>query len=221
MPASDPAGRDPALLQRLEALYPAVVSDELDRMGFRDQVMRPDIRPLFPEARLAGYAFTVHAVPVFSLPEEPYKLEMESVDRLQPGDVMCVSPVEGSFWGELLSTAAGYRGCRGVVVDGYTRDTQAIIRMGFPTFVRGIHMADSLGRLDVAAYNVPIQCGGVAVRPGDLLLGDYDGIVVIPQEVAPEAISRAEEKVRGENLVRKHLQEGMPVSEAFRRFGVI
>jgi 4-hydroxy-4-methyl-2-oxoglutarate aldolase len=78
-----------------------------------------------------------------------------------------------------------------------------------------------MGRLDVAAYNVPIECGGVRIRPGDLLLGDYDGIVVIPQDVAEEAISRAEEKVRGENLVRKHLQEGMPVTEAFRRFGVI
>jgi 4-hydroxy-4-methyl-2-oxoglutarate aldolase len=213
--------RDTTLLDRLQAIYPAVVSDELDRMGYRNQVMRPDIRPLFPEASVAGFAFTVHAVPVFDVPAEPYKLEMESVDNLTLGDVMCVSPIEGSFWGELLSTAAKYRGCRGVIVDGYTRDTQAIIEMGFPTFVRGIHMADSLGRLDVAAYNVPIECGGVPVRPGDLILGDYDGIVVIPQEVAEEAISRAEEKVRGENLVRKHLQEGMPVSEAFRRFGVI
>jgi regulator of RNase E activity RraA len=213
--------RDLSLIERLEAIYPAVVSDELDRMGYRRQVMRPDIRPLYPEARVAGFAFTVHAVPVYDMPAEPYKLEMESVDALQQGDVLCVSPTEGSFWGELLSTAATYRGCRGVVVDGYTRDTQAIIRMGFPTFARGIHMADSLGRLDVAAYNVPIECGGVEIRPGDLLLGDYDGVVVLPQAVAAEVIIRAEEKVRGENLVRKHLQEGMPVSEAFRRFGVI
>jgi regulator of RNase E activity RraA len=213
--------RDLSLLNRLDALYPAVVSDELDRMGYRNQVMRPDIRPLFPEARIAGFAFTVHTVPVFSVPEEPYKLEMECVDSLQPGDVLCVSPTEGSFWGELLSTAAGYRGCRGVVLDGYTRDTKTIIEMGFPTFSRGIHVADSLGRLDVAAYQVAVECGGVRINPGDLLLADYDGVVVIPQEVAEEAISRAEEKVRGENLVRKHLQEGMPVSEAFRRFGVI
>jgi 4-hydroxy-4-methyl-2-oxoglutarate aldolase len=213
--------RDMSLIRRLEAIYPAVVSDELDRMGYRDQVMRPDIRPLFPEARVAGFAFTVHTVPVFSLPEEPYKLEMESVDNLQPGDVMCVSPVEGSFWGELLSTAAKYRGCKGVIVDGYTRDTQAIIEMQFPCFIRGVHMADSLGRLDVAAYQVPIECGDVKITPGDLLLGDYDGIVVIPLAVAEEAIRRAEEKVRGENLVREHLQQGMSVSEAFKRFGVI
>ena len=73
----------------------------------------------------------------------------------------------------------------------------------------------------MAAYDVPIVCGGVRVSPGDLVLADFDGVVVVPGEVAEEAIGRAEEKVSGENLVRKHLQEGMPVSEAFRRFGVI
>jgi regulator of RNase E activity RraA len=213
--------RDLTLIDRLGALYTAVVSDELDRLGRREQVMRPDIRPLYPEARLAGYALTVHAAPVYAMPEEPYKNELAAVDALQPGDVMVVSTVNQSFWGELLSTAARFRGARGIVVDGYTRDTQAIIRMGFPTFVRGIHMADSLGRLEVLAYDVPVECGGVRVRPRDLVLADYDGVVVVPSECAEETIARAEEKVRGENLVRKHLEEGMPVTEAFRRFGIL
>jgi 4-hydroxy-4-methyl-2-oxoglutarate aldolase len=210
------------LIERLDRLYPAVVSDVLDRMGYRQQAMAPDIRPLFPEARLCGRAMPVLAVPAYTVPEtDPYKLELEAVDHLGPGDVMVVSRIDGSFWGELLTTAAQHRGARGIVVDGYTRDTLSIIQMGFPTFVRGIHIADSLGRLEVAAYDVPIICGGVRVAPGDLLLGDFDGIVVVPGEAAEEAIHRAEEKVSGENLVRKHLQEGMPVSEAFRRFGVI
>lgn len=211
-----------SLIKRLEAIYPAVVSDELDKMGFRNQVMRPDLRPLFPTARISGYAFPVHAVPAYVIPDsDPYKMEFEAVDSVSDGDVICVSRVDGSFWGELLSTAASYRGCRGVVVDGYTRDTQPIIEMGFPTFVRGIHMADSLGRLDVVAYNVPIQCGDVAVRPGDLISADFDGVVVIPHEVAGEAIARAEEKSRGENEVRDHLRAGMTVTEAFRRFGIM
>jgi regulator of RNase E activity RraA len=209
------------LVERLGRLYTAVVSDELDRLGRRAQVMEPGIRPLYPEARLAGYALTVHAVPAYTLPEEPYKLELAAVDALQPGDVMVVSTIDASFWGELLSTAARCRGARGIVVDGYTRDCQAIMAMGFPTFVRGIHMADSLGRLEVLAYNVPIRSGGVPVDPGDLVLADYDGVVVLPADCASEAIARAEEKVRGENLVRQHLQEGMPVTEAFRRFGVM
>jgi 4-hydroxy-4-methyl-2-oxoglutarate aldolase len=213
--------KDLSLVDRLSAIYTAVVSDELDGLGYRNQVLRPDIRPLYPEARLAGYAFPVHAVPAYTIHDEPYKMEFEAVDHLSPGDVLCVSSVEGSFWGELLSTAAKYRGCRGVVVDGYTRDTQAIMRMGFPTFVRGIHMPDSLGRLDVVAYNVEIECGGVRIRPGDLIAADFDGVVVVPQEVAEEAITRAEEKVRGEDVVRKHLAEGMTVTEAYRRFGIM
>jgi 4-hydroxy-4-methyl-2-oxoglutarate aldolase len=217
---SDPQ-RDNSLIDRLDLLYSAVVSDELDRLGLRSQVMRPDLRPIFPEARCAGFAFTVHTVPVFTVPDEPYRLEFEAVDRLQPGDVMCVSPAEGSFWGELLSTAAGYRGCRGAVIDCYTRDTQAIIQMGFSVFARGIHMADSLGRLDVVGYGGSIECGGVRVEHGDLVLADYDGVVVIPRGVATEILERAEEKVRGEDLVRKHLKEGMSVTEAYRRFGVM
>ena len=101
---------------------------------------------------------------------------------------MVVSQCDWSFWGELLSTAARYRGCRGVVIDGYTRDTRAIIAMGFPVFCRGIHPADSLGRLDVAAHDVPIHCGGVLVGPGDLILADDDGVVAIPQAVAEQAL---------------------------------
>jgi len=213
--------RDPALLERARAVYTAVVSDELDKMGYRDQVMRPDIRPLVPEARLCGYAHTVLCVPVYSLPDEPYKLEMASVDAVKRNDVICVSRTDGSFWGELLSTAATYRGSRGIVIDGYTRDTQAIIEMGFPTFVRGIYMADSLGRIDVSAFGVPVVCGGVTVHPGDLILGDYDGVVVVPNAIAEEAITRAEAKARGENQVREQLAQGMSVEEAFRRFGIL
>jgi regulator of RNase E activity RraA len=211
-----------ALIERLERLYTGVVADVLDRLGRREQVMAPEIRPLYSEARCAGVAFPVLAAQVYEVPRsDPYKLELEAVDALRTGDVMVVSRVEGSFWGELLSTTARRRGARGIVVDGYTRDCRAIMTMGFPTFVRGIHPADSLGRLEVLAYGVPVVAGGVRVHPGDLLLADYDGVVVVPADVAEEAIIRAEEKVAGENQVRQHLEEGMPVSEAFRRFGVI
>ncbi len=85
----------------------------------------------------------------------------------------------------------------------------------------GIHCADSLGRLEVDAFGVPVECGGVEVAPGDLVLGDHDGVVVVPSARAEEVIRLAEEKVAGENLVREKLAEGMPVSEAFRTYGVI
>jgi 4-hydroxy-4-methyl-2-oxoglutarate aldolase len=216
--------RSHGLLERLDRLYPAVVSDCLDRAGFRSSAMAPRIRPLYPEARICGFASTVHAIEVSSPPSDPddhYKGELQAVDALSDGDVMIVSTVDGSYWGELLATASRYRGARGIVVDGYTRDTLALIEMRFPTFVAGINCQDSLGRLDVDAVGVPVECGGVHVEQGDLVLGDHDGVVVVPLAAADEVLTMAEEKVAGENLVRTKLAEGMPVWEAFRTYGVI
>jgi regulator of RNase E activity RraA len=216
--------RDLALIQRLERLYPAVVADCLDRLGMRMQVLEPHIRPLYTDAKVAGYAATVHCIDVEAVPEDRadwYRGEMNAVDSLEPGDVMVVSTCRGSYWGELLATASRYRGARGLVADAYTRDTLALREMRFPTFAAGIHCADSLGRIDVDAVGVPIRCGGVEISPGDLVLGDNDGVVVIPASLGAEVIGLAEEKVSGEDLVRGKLAEGMPVSEAFRAYGVI
>jgi regulator of RNase E activity RraA len=222
---SEPAAtRDLGLLDRLKALYPAVLSDCLDRMGLRQQVMAPHIRPLYPTASLAGVASTVHCVDVDAPPTNPddyYKGELQAVDALRPEDVMVVSTCASSYWGELLATASRYRGAVGIVADAYTRDTQRLIEMEFPTFVAGISAYDSLGRIDVDQVGIPIECGGVTVKPDDLVLADFDGVVVIPSEVAEEAITLAEEKVSGENLVRDKLAEGMPVWDAFRAYGVI
>jgi len=216
--------RDLTLVERLARLHPAVVADCLDRQGLRRQVLAPHIRPLTPTMRLAGFAATVHCIEVDTVPESHddwYRNELACVDALQPGDVLIVSTCRGSFWGELLATASRFRGALGVVADAYTRDTLALIEMGFPTFAAGIHCADSLGRIDVDAFDVPITCGGVDVEPGDLVLGDHDGVVTIPAEFGEEIVARAEEKLSGENLVREKLAEGMPVSEAFRTYGVI
>jgi len=212
------------VLERLDRLYPAVVADCLDKVGVRSNVMDPRIRPLYPGARMVGFASTVHAVEVETPPANPddyYRGELQAVDALSPGDIMVVSTVRGSYWGELLATASRYRGARGIVVDGYTRDTLQLIEMDFPTFVAGISCHDSLGRIDVEAVGVPITCGGVRVAQGDLVLADFDGVVVVPSGVADEVIGLAEEKVSGENLVRSKLAEGMPVWDAFRTYGVI
>jgi 4-hydroxy-4-methyl-2-oxoglutarate aldolase len=218
------APHDLTLVDRLGRLYSAVVSDTLDRLGIRDNVMASHIRPLYGHAKVAGYAATVHCVQVDSPPanrEDWYKGELEAVDALEDGDVMVVSTCHGCYWGELLATASRYRGARGIVADALTRDTLALIEMEFPTFVAGISPADALGRIDVDAIGVPIECGGVTVHPGDLVLGDHDGVVVVPSAVAEEVVVLAEEKVSGENVVRDELARGMPVSEAFRTYGVI
>lgn len=214
--------RPASWVERLKKLYSPVVADVLDKLGFRQQVMRADIRPLFPEAKTAGFALTVQTVPAReTVPAAPYAGELAAVDALQKDDVMVVSECHWSFWGELLSTTARYRGCNGVVIDGHTRDTEAIIGMGFPVFCRGIHPADSLGRLDVSAHNVPINCGGVLIEANDLILADHDGVVVVPHVAAEEALKLAEEKVSGENLVRKALAGGMSATEAFKKYGIL
>jgi 4-hydroxy-4-methyl-2-oxoglutarate aldolase len=211
-----------AWADRLAKLYTPVVADVLDKLGFRHQSLHSRIRPLFPEAKCAGFALTVQTVPARELqPAHPYAGELAAVDSLTTGDVLVVSESAWSFWGELLSTAARFRGCRGVVLDGPTRDTVAIQEMGFPVFNVGIHPADSLGRIDVTAHNVPISCGDVLIYPGDLILADHDGVVAVPLAIAEAVLAKAEEKVSGENLVRKALAGGMTTAEAFAKYGIL
>jgi len=135
--------------------------------------------------------------------------------------VMVVSSCSGSYWGEVLATASRVRGARGIVGDCYARDTATLIEMRYPTFVAGALAYDSLGRIDVEAVGVPIQCAGVTVDSGDMVIGDDDGVAIIPRGVAEEVIRLAEEKVSSENLVRDRLAAGMPVAEAFRTYGVL
>lgn len=219
------AAPDATLISRLVALRTTVVSDCLDRMGFRNQAMASRIRPLFPEAQLAGYAMTVHVIQDDEIPDDRgqwYRGELQAVDALGEGDVMVVSTCpDGPFWGELLATASRYRGARGIVMDAGTRDTLQLIEMRFPTFAASVSPLDSLGRLNVNAVMQPIECGGVVVNPRDLVLGDNDGVVVIPAALAAEVIESAEEKSSGEDLVRTKLAEGMGAWEAFRTYGVI
>jgi 4-hydroxy-4-methyl-2-oxoglutarate aldolase len=212
-----------ALLERLDNLYVAVVADCLDRVGVRTNVLAPHVKSLYPGAMVAGFALTVHVVPVerAPAPDDWYRGEILAVDSQRPGDVMVVSTSSGSYWGELLATASRFRGARGLVGDCYARDTAALIEMRYPTFVAGALAYDSLGRIDVDGVGVPIECAGVTVHPGDLVIGDDDGVAIIPRALADEVIALAEEKVSGENLVRDRLAEGMPVAEAFRTYGIL
>ncbi len=207
-----------------QKLFSAVIADALDGCGYRDQILRHDIRPLYPDAVAVGRALTVLSVDVYEIPDEPYKLELEAVDALKPGDVM-VAQTNGtkrsSLWGELLSTAAEVRGARGAVIDGFTRDSQAIAAMEFPLFVRGIAPYDSKGRSDVIAYDIPIECGGVKVCPGDLVFGDFDGVVVVPQAVEDQVLKAAFEKAAEEKEVKEALKNGMSATAAFQKYGIL
>ncbi len=207
-----------------EQLYAAVISDALDAAGYRHQVLRHTLRPLLPETVVVGRAMPVLCLDVYEIPDEPYQQEIAAVDSLKQDDVLVCS-TNGStricFWGELLSTAASARGARGAIIDGFIRDVRRIMGMRFPIFTTGLSPVDSNGRGEVVAYNVPIECGGVTVNPGDIVFGDADGVVIIPQSVEKTVIEAALEKVQGENQTREALREGATLREVYDKFGIL
>jgi regulator of RNase E activity RraA len=204
-------------------LYTAVLADVMDRLGYRNQVMRYDIRPLYDGAQIVGRAATMLAFESEQDPPEPYKVEMALLDGLKPGEVivMATHSMRAAIWGELLSTAAKARGGRGTIIDGLTRDVRSIIAMAFPTFAVGMTPADSKGRIEVLAARVPIQVGGVLVHDQDLVVADQDGCLAIPQCIEEQVITAAMEKVSGENMVRELLRQGASVTEVFREHGIL
>jgi regulator of RNase E activity RraA len=205
-------------------LYVSVVSDILDGLGYRDQAMAATIRPVYPDAVVVGRAHTVLSCDVYSLPDDPYTAEIAAIDSLKPGDVLVAATGNSTrtcLWGELLSTASRARGARGAVIDGHVRDIRRIQQMGFPVFATGMRPIDSLGRGLVVAHDIPVNCGGVVVRPGDIVFGDVDGLVAIPRGVEQEVIARAREKVTGENKARADLERGDLLRAVYDRYGVL
>jgi regulator of RNase E activity RraA len=207
-----------------DELYVAVVSDVLDATGVLDQAMDARLRPLAPGMRLVGRAHTVLTADVYERPEEPYRLEIEAVDALRPGDIMVASTNHSErtcFWGELLSTAAVARGAVGCAIDGHVRDALRIMEMGFPVFATGFRPVDSSSRSTVVCYGCPVEVGGVAVNPGDIIFGDYDGIVVIPPDRLSEVVTAAHKKVTSENSSRAMLQAGATLRDVYDKYGVL
>lgn len=205
-------------------LYTAVIADALDQLGEHDRAMREYLRPLSPHAKFAGWARTILCQDVFYESSDPYGLEIEAMDSIVSGEVVAVSTGESKRnapWGELLSTAARARGARGAVVDGLVRDVKAIQDLDFPVFAAGIKPVDSKGRGIVIDYNVPVQCGGIIVTPGDLIFADYDGVIAIPANFVKQTLIIASEKVSKENHSREALLKGAYLSDVYAKYGVL
>ncbi|MGE5510847.1 MAG: RraA family protein [Bacteroidota bacterium] len=184
------------------------------------------IRPLDEERMMVGRARTAAFMEVYhhASGTNPYELEIQLVDSLQPGEIpvfACSNPARVAPWGELLSTAAKARGAAGALMDGCTRDVRAIRAMGFPVFHSGIAPLDSKGRGRVMAIDVPIACAGVFVEPGDLVFGDADGVVVIPKRVEEQVLRLAFEKVTGERNTLRDLERGDKLADVFARYGIL
>lgn len=212
-------------LERLEAtLYAAVVSDALDDLGFRHQAMADRLRPIGPVTTFMGRARTIACIDTYHMEDDPYAMEIAAIDSIVTGEVVVVSTGESKRnapWGELLSTAAIARGARGAVVDGLVRDVRRIQELGFPLFAAGVKPVDSKGRGRVLAFNVPVQCGGVLVHPGDLVVGDLDGIVVVPASAVDAVLESAIDKASRENSSRDELRKGAYLRAVYDKYGVL
>jgi 4-hydroxy-4-methyl-2-oxoglutarate aldolase len=209
-------------------LHVAAVCDILDTLGHRNQAMHQRLRPLLPDIRRCGFvgrARTVRWMETdYIVEEDPYGLEIDVMDALCPGDVVVHSTDHSGTnapWGELMTTIALRNGAVGCVCDSQIRDAVQIIDMAFPVYYTGIRPLDSKGRARVVAYDVPVRCGDVLVYPQDLLFADYDGIVVIPQDLVAKVLLLAHEKVGKENKARQDLRNGKTLREVFDTYGIL
>jgi len=208
-------------------LSAAVLSDVMDVLGLMNQAMQPFVRPLDENLVLAGRARTGLYMLSYEVREgeNPYEVEIALVDDLKPGDVpvlACNGPTQRiAPWGELLSTAAQARGAVGCITDGLVRDVRQIREMRFPVFHGGIGPLDTKGRATMVRRDVPVECAGVIVNSGDILFGDVDGVVVIPQERAAEVLAKAKDKVAGEGRTRDELREGRLLRDVFEKYRIL
>lgn len=207
-----------------EKLNSSIISDVLDGMGVRGQVMNPHIRPVDEDMVLVGYAATMLMADQYDYEKDTFKVQFKAIDSLKEGEVMMVAgggTERAALWGELLSTAARYRGARGTVIDGVARDIKLIKDMSYPVFSRGVSPLSSKGRVMAVDYGCPVMVGGVLVNPGDLVVADVDGVAVVPKDIVDEVIEKALEVVEGETMTRKELKEGAGLYEVFEKYGTI
>ncbi len=226
MPSIQHLADDELLPMIKHELFSAIIGDILDQMGFLHCFLPPRIRPLRDDMVVAGRAMPVLEI---DLPDEqeagrkPFGLMLEALDDLKKNEVYVAAGSSPTYalWGELMSTRAMHLGAAGAVMDGYARDTDGILRLGFPTFAHGSYAQDQGPRGEVRDFRTTVRVGGVEIHPGDLIFGDRDGVLVVPQEAEKEALIRAFEKLEGENLVRRAIESGMSAVEAFRKYGVM
>ena len=213
-------------------LFTAVVGDILDTLGYLHQFLPPQIRPLRDDMVAIGRAMPVLEADFFMRADtdgkgeffaKPFGLMFRALDSLKPNEIYVATGASPRYalWGELMSTRALHLKATGAILDGYCRDSAGIIALGLPTFCYGSYAQDQAPRGKVVDFGVTIEIGGVRIRPGDILFGDRDGVLVIPREAEEEAISVALEKVVAENKVRQAIEAGMSTEEAFRLFGVM
>ena len=207
-----------------QCMYAAVICDALDSIGLPDQSPRVAMRQLTSPKMIVGRCRTTLWADMYHSDPSPYELELQAVDQCRPDEVLIAAAggsMRSGIWGELLTTAVMNGGCVGAIVDGAVRDVGKIRELGFPVVARGTCIYDSKDRQRVVDCDVPVEIGGVVFTPGDLVVADEDGIVVVPRGVEAEVLALAWNKVHDENKVRDAIRDGMKAVEAFNTFGVL
>ena len=206
-----------------EKLYTPVVGDILDTMGYCHQFLPPDIRPLNGDMKLAGRAMTVLMIDVFGPQKKPFGLLTEALDQLREDEIYIAAggTQRCAYWGELLTATARTRGAAGAVLNGWHRDTPQVLEQDWPVFSWGCYAQDSSVRTQVVDFRCKIEIGQVTVNDGDIVFGDVDGVLIIPQQIAAEVLEKSLEKAAGEKVVRKAIENGMTATEAFAKFGIL
>lgn len=217
-------------LARIE-LFTAVVGDVMDQLGLQRQFLLPQIRPLREDMITIGRAMPVLEADTFEerasnlnpMLSKSFGVMLEALDDLKPNEIyVCAgSSPNYALWGELMSTRAMKLGAAGAVMNGYSRDTRAILKLGFPVFSYGSFAQDQAPRGKVLDFRVPIRIGDALIRTGDILFGDIDGVCVVPHEAVEEVFTRALEKARGEKVVRVAIENGMSAVEAFTKYNIM
>lgn len=215
-----------------EQLFTCAVGDVMDKMHLYHQFLPAQIKPLNQNMVLIGRAMPVLSGDVFQesvvgsankLMEKPFGLMLEALDDLRKNEIYVNtgSSPRNAMWGEMMATRSRQLGAQGALVNGYVRDTKALLRMEFPTFCFGSYGQDSAPRYKVYDFRIPVEIDGVRIRPGDILFGDADGACVIPIEAEEEIFRRALEKVGKEKFVKRALEGGMTAASAYEEHGVM
>jgi regulator of RNase E activity RraA len=212
-------------------LCTAVIGDIMDKMGYTHQFLPPKIQPLQDAMVIAGRAMPVLEADCYEeishgknhFLSKPFGLMLEALDDLKENEVYVCTGASPSYalWGELMSTRAVALGAVGAVVNGYTRDTKGILDLNFPVFSYGRYAQDQAPRGKVIDYRIPIEIEGVRINPGDIIVGDMDGVCIVPREIEKKVIHRALEKSSGEKTVQKAIENGMSAVEAFSKYGIM